>query len=393
MARVFRSLWFSLIFLLAGACVGEVYFDQENLDPTPSKEASRSLLLENAGFESGFTGWTRIAPTALSGVPRSGAQSAKLSSPTGEVKRTITGLEKGTSYVLSAWILGSAKIGVRHGGAEVHAAKSAGSWSQVSVAFTTGPSSTSAEIYAAWSGGGDARVDDFTLANSRPSACSVPAELLELTNWKVTLPIGSPTEIKQPELATYAIDPWFRVNSKCTGVRFRAHTSGSTTSGSGYPRSELREMTNGGKTKASWSTTSGTHRMYIDQAITAVPKGKKHVVAGQIHDGSDDVIVIRLEYPKLFVDINGKAGPTLDSSYTLGKRFQVEFVATGGTIRIYYNGASTPAHTHTQSAFGCYFKAGVYTQSNCSRESSHGTSCGTDNFGEVEIYDLWVQHE
>src|SRR5690242_20198680 len=38
----------------------------------------------------------------------------------------------------------------------------------------------------------------------------VPAQVLNLTNWKITLPIGSsgnPTEIKQPQLATYQIDP------------------------------------------------------------------------------------------------------------------------------------------------------------------------------------------
>lgn len=152
-------------------------------------------------------------------------------------------------------------------------------------------------------------------------------------------------------------------------------------------------MTHNGTGLAAWSNTSGTHTMEIDEAITAVPKGKKHIVAGQIHDASDDVVVIRLEFPKLFVDINGTAGPTLDPAYTLGKRFTVKFVASGGKINIYYNGAAAPAFTLTKSISNSYFKAGAYTQSNCTREQEYGSTCGIDNYGEVVIYNVRVTHQ
>lgn len=227
-----------------------------------------------------------------------------------------------------------------------------------------------------------------------PDVCpSYPASILNLTNWKETLPTGSagsPTEIKQPTLATYTNDPYFKINTTCNGVQFRAPVNGVTTSGSSYPRSELREMTSSGTANASWSTTAGTHTMIIDQAITAVPKTKKHVVAGQIHDSADDVIVIRLEYPKLFIDINGTDGPVLDPSYTLGKRFTVKFVASGGQIKIYYNGNTSPAYTLSKSGSGMYFKAGAYTQSNCTRELA--TDCVSSNYGEVNIYNVTVSH-
>lgn len=232
----------------------------------------------------------------------------------------------------------------------------------------------------------------FTQGSSSASAATAyPSQILNLANWKQTLPIGSsgsPTEIRQTSLATYVNDPYFRVNATSDGVVFRAPVNGVTTSGSGYPRSELREMTDNGKTNASWSTTSGAHAMYIDQAITAVPKSKKHVVAGQIHDSNDDVIVIRLEYPKLFIDINGNTGPTLDPNYTLGKRFNVRFVASGGQIKVYYNGSASPVYTLKKATTGNYFKAGAYTQSNCSKESV----CSNSNYGEVVIYNLLVQH-
>ncbi|MDP1883779.1 MAG: polysaccharide lyase family 7 protein [Candidatus Moranbacteria bacterium] len=223
------------------------------------------------------------------------------------------------------------------------------------------------------------------------TGCSYPSQILDLAEWKQTLPTGSskkPVEIKQASLASYSLNPYFFPNATCDGVVFRAPVNGVTTSGSGYPRSELREMKDGGKTLASWSTSSGTHSMFIDQAITAVPKTKKHVVAGQIHDADDDVVVVRLEYPKLFVDINGKTGPTLDPNYTLGKRFTVKFVAANGQIKIYYNGSATPAYTMDKKSSGNYFKAGAYTQSNCSKEKS----CSDSNFGEVVIHKLTVQH-
>ena len=223
------------------------------------------------------------------------------------------------------------------------------------------------------------------------AACTYPSEVLDLSNWKHTLPTGSskkPKEIKQTELNTYSDNAYFYSNKNCDGVTFRAPVNGVTTSGSGYPRSELREMSNNGKDMANWSTKSGTHTMYIDQAITAVPKNKKHVVAGQVHDSEDDVIVIRLEYPKLFVDINGKAGPTLDPNYTLGKRFTVQFLATEGKIKVFYNGGKDPVYTLNKSGEGNYFKAGAYTQSNCSKEKL----CDKSNYGEVVIYDLEVKH-
>lgn len=224
------------------------------------------------------------------------------------------------------------------------------------------------------------------------AACLYPSQILDLSNWKETLPIGpseSPTEIKQPTLATYSKTPFFIANATCDGVIFRAPVNGVTTSGSGYPRSELREMTNRGATNASWSTTSGAHSMTITQAITAVPKSKKHVVAGQIHDSSDDVIVIRLEYPKLFIDINGTTGPTLDANYALGKKFTVQFVAAEGKIKVHYNGNQQPVYTLSKSNSGNYFKAGAYTQSNCSKEAV----CDASNYGEVVVYNLKLQHQ
>ncbi len=228
--------------------------------------------------------------------------------------------------------------------------------------------------------------------SSTDSNAVYPSQVLNLTNWKVTVPLGGsekPTEIKQPVLATYKLDPWFIAVSG--GVRFRAPVNSVTTSGSNYPRSELREMTNNGAKNASCSSNSGTHTMFLEQAITAVPEKKKHVVAGQIHDSDDDIIVIRLEYPTLYVNVDGKNLHTLDSDYTLGERFKVRFVVSDNQTKVYYNDSSDPIYTLSKSYSGAYFKAGAYTQSNCSKEDS--SSCNSNNYGEVILYQATVTHQ
>ncbi|MFE0802668.1 chondroitinase-B domain-containing protein [Streptomyces sp. NPDC058834] len=238
---------------------------------------------------------------------------------------------------------------------------------------------TETDVYGA-DGGGD----------GGGGSCAYPADVLDLTDWYIGLPVGdeeSPTNVYQPELATYANDPWFVTADDCSAVRFRAPVNGVTTSGSSNPRSELREMTNSGRTKASWSSTSGTHTMVIDQAITDVPEERPYVVAGQIHDASDDVTVFRLEGSKLYItDGDTSRHHLMTDSYELGTRFQAKFEVSDGETRVYYNGELQT--TLSKDYSGAYFKAGAYTQANC----GNSDPCSNDNYGQVKIYDLDVTH-
>ncbi|WP_350275937.1 polysaccharide lyase family 7 protein [Kribbella sp. HUAS MG21] len=223
---------------------------------------------------------------------------------------------------------------------------------------------------------------------TNPPGGDVPAKVLDLTNWKVTLPTGGdekPTEIKQPALATYTNDPLFKVVGN--GVQFRAPVNGVTTSGSSYPRSELREMTANGTKNAAWSSTSGTHTLVVKEAFMKLPAGKPHVVGAQIHGGDDDVTVFRLEGSKLYVtDGDNPHHKLVTGNYVLGTPFEAKFVVSGGKVRAYYNGVLQT--TLSKSLSGAYFKAGAYTQANCEKSSP----CSASNYGEVQIYDLKVQH-
>jgi len=220
--------------------------------------------------------------------------------------------------------------------------------------------------------------------------CDYPAQQLNLTNWKVTLPTGSsgsPTEIKQPQLKTYSANPWFTVNSACTGVQFRSPVNGVTTPNSSYARSELREMASNGTANASWSATSGTHTMTFRLAFNKLPNDKAHVVGAQIHDGDDDVTVFRLEGTNLYVTKGNTTNHKLiTSSYKLHTVFEGKFVVSGGQIKVYYNGALQTTISHTAS--GNYFKAGAYTQANCGNSSP----CSSSNYGQTSLYKLLVTH-
>ena len=227
------------------------------------------------------------------------------------------------------------------------------------------------------------------------SSAKYPAQILNLTNWKITMPYdkdtnGSADEVKQPALATFVDTNYFFVSPAGNSIIFRANTGGATTGGSGYPRSELRERANNGTTDAAWSAGTGKHTMYVDLRVNHLPVVKPHIVVAQIHGSSDDLTVFRLEGKKLFIDINGSAGPTLTDNYQLGTRFNVKFEVQNNAVKYYYNGTLVPFTLNT-NVTGAYFKTGAYTQSSCQGDKKvAGESC--DAYGEVEIFDVQVTH-
>ncbi|EYF01166.1 polyguluronate lyase precursor [Chondromyces apiculatus DSM 436] len=382
----------------------------EGTESASESSARISVALTNPGFESDKTGWGNESLFEISTSDKhSGSKSAKVTGSGDRVEQTVT-VTPNTTYVLEAWVLGKGTVGVKAGSTVLGSQSlNSSAWSRATITFSSG-SATSVALYGAYNGG-TGRFDNFTLATTDTpppepepepdpepdpeEPAEYPSEVLDLTHWKLTLPIdtshaGSPDEIKRPELDTFLDSTYFRVNATGDAVAFKAHTGGYTTSGSGYPRSELREMTSNGASNASWSSSSGKHTLFIDQKVTHLPDVKKHIVVGQIHDGDDDVIVFRLEGQKLFIDLNGDDGPTLTSNYVLGTRFTVKFEVQNNVVKCYYNG--TLAYSYPKSFTGAYFKAGAYVQSSCQGSKKiTGESCSA--YGEVELYDLQVQHQ
>lgn len=222
-------------------------------------------------------------------------------------------------------------------------------------------------------------------------AAEWPAKVLDLSRWKLTLPVegaraGRPAEIKQPELNTFADPRFFFVDATTSGVVFRAPCGGAVTKNSGYPRCELREMTGDGTAPAAWGTDDGgIHTLTATLAVTRTPPIKPHVVCAQIHDAEDDVLMIRLEGAKLFVERNRHGDALLDSDVRPGVPFDLKIQAGGGRIRVWHNGDLRLDWETARR--GCYFKAGCYTQSN------PGKGDAPDAYGEVIIHRLRIDHQ
>lgn len=222
-------------------------------------------------------------------------------------------------------------------------------------------------------------------AASGRTAEQYPAELIDTNKWYLTLPTGkegSPDTVEGSELAKYH-SKYFQLTPARDGIVFTANAGGATTSGSHYPRSELREMN--GEEKASWDGRKGTHVMELDQAITKTPEAKPDVIAGQIHGTSDDLMQIHLSGKELTVKYaDGKKKVSLDDSYELGTRFTVKIESSGGKVKVWYNGqqkADLPISTSTS-----YFKAGAYVNSNTSKGEKSSAE------GQVVVYGVDVTH-
>eukprot|EP01113_Clastostelium_recurvatum_P000840 TRINITY_DN10372_c0_g1_i5.p1 TRINITY_DN10372_c0_g1~~TRINITY_DN10372_c0_g1_i5.p1 ORF type:complete len:240 (+),score=38.11 TRINITY_DN10372_c0_g1_i5:104-823(+) len=228
----------------------------------------------------------------------------------------------------------------------------------------------------------------FALGHFVSVMCIVPAQVLDLRNWYITLPVGEkgqPETVRQPALATFVFPPYFYVASVGGDnvVVFEAPANGTTTKDSTYPRSELREMN--GTALASWSNKSGNHTMMVREAFTHLPDKKKEAVGAQIHNATDDVIEIRLSNSRLFVQANGNdLTPDLDPNYKLGSVYDLKIQAYDSKIFVSYNGVLKVTYAYTGE--GWYFKAGCYTQTNL----SHGDP--PTSYGQTQIYSVEVSH-
>jgi hypothetical protein len=215
-------------------------------------------------------------------------------------------------------------------------------------------------------------------------AVEPPAQVFDLGAWKLTLPVdtdlpGRPDEIVQPQLATF-FDPE-HFFTKDRAIVFRAPCGGVPTRGSTYPRCELREMAAGGKAEIAWSTADDVlHTLTLKASITHIPARKPHVVCAQIHDAKSDLLMIRLEGEKLFIERGEGGDVMLDRHYQLGTPFDVKIEAGQGRVKTWFNGEEKMDWPIQRS--GCYFKAGCYTQSNPDRGDDPAA------YGEVIIYEL-----
>jgi len=250
---------------------------------------------------------------------------------------------------------------------------------------------------------------------------------IDLSNWKVTLPIGngSPTEIKPPAISNYATNSVltdFMYNDSTDGsLVFYTYPGGATTTNSSYPRTELRELMDGGNGTVNWTFAEGgrmkgtlsvpeisndaggnPHRTIIMQIHGRLTDTQKNLI-GASDNNAPPMLKIYWHNKKIRVktkelkDINATYTELLETNawedddgfyFTeeVGtEQFTLEIIASEGRMEVILNDDESKVyegiHMEKWGAFENYFKAGNYL-----------SSTTTGAFSKVKYYDLEVNH-
>jgi poly(beta-D-mannuronate) lyase len=168
---------------------------------------------------------------------------------------------------------------------------------------------------------------------------------------------------------------------------------GRTSSNTKYPRCELREYATGStSSKASWSGSSGHHILRYKFKLMHLAPEKCEVVIGQMHDGSDDTLQIRMEAGSasgpytMRLSINGSEVDDLKSGISLGQEVAVDIDVDDGVLTVKVDG-TTQYTGEPDWGSGQYFKLGTYVQQNSTDQDNPSSE-----YGRSEIRDIFVSH-
>ena len=148
---------------------------------------------------------------------------------------------------------------------------------------------------------------------------------------------GDPDTIENPKLAKFT-NEFFKLDDTRDGVVFTAR--GRRRHHEEQPLPALRAA---GDERQREGLVEQHQRHAHPRRVRGDHQGaraKPEVVGAQIHDGSDDVMQIRLEGQKLMVQYDdGKSETVIDPNYVLGTPYNVRIVAADGKVDVLYNGA------------------------------------------------------
>jgi hypothetical protein len=202
-----------------------------------------------------------------------------------------------------------------------------------------------------------------------------PGALFNLSSFQLQLPLSNGrggVEIIQPAaLATYTSE-YFYTDAATRAMVFWAPENGAHTSGSMYPRSELRQIPN--------FFLSGRSQLNVTMAVRQLPSTGA-ITVGQIHfdkvSGSCS-IVIELEYQapgNLVAHLRDAACrgvlKTVGSGYRLGESFSFSLTVDGLAVQAASDSGTMAPYAYDWPISGCgepagkcplYFKTGDYVQ-------------------------------
>ena len=222
-----------------------------------------------------------------------------------------------------------------------------------------------------------------------------PGALFDLSTFNLQLPVsngnGGVVIVKQPDLATYS-SQYFYTNATDNSMTFFAPVNGATTSGSKYPRSELRQLPN--------FDFTGHHVLNVTMTVRVAPPTTGAITIGQVHrDGVSGSCSIVSEFEWQAVSPGSSTGhlvnhfrdqacsgktATVAGTVELGERFSYSLVMDGQTMHVWTSKGALAPYTYSwYTTEQQYFKAGDYVQES-------GTS-STDG-GVVAIHAITSSH-
>ncbi|MET9927056.1 MULTISPECIES: glycoside hydrolase family 18 protein [unclassified Streptomyces] len=168
---------------LLATCTAAVLAAGALVATAPAASAADVDVARNGGFEAGLDGWSCTAGSgaAVSTPVRSGTKALK-ATPAGNdnarCSQAVT-VKPDSRYTLSAWVQGSpVYLGATGTGTTDVSTwtQSTGAWKQLTTSFTTGPGTTSVNVYThGWYGTPAHYVDDLTLVGPGGDPVVVPA--------------------------------------------------------------------------------------------------------------------------------------------------------------------------------------------------------------------------
>lgn len=245
---------------------------------------------------------------------------------------------------------------------------------------------------------------------------------IDLNNWKVTLPIGSPLEIKPPQILSYATNSTlqeFMFNDSTDGSLVFYTYPGSSTANSSYSRTELREQMTPGSNNNNWTFKQGGRmkgRLKMGD-VHAGPDGYDRSIVMQIHGRLTDAQkaqigakdnnappILKLSwqsgkirvYTKVLRDTTMSDEEILETDSWTDKaisfkesvnfdEFTLEIIASDGRLEVILNDDESivfdDIHVKRWGVFENYFKAGNYLQN-----KDDGA------YSNVKYYELSVSH-
>ena len=212
---------------------------------------------------------------------------------------------------------------------------------------------------------------------------AVVINMIDLNTWNLTIPEQVPARTIETRLvkADYRSPYFYRSG---TTLLFWAPVTGTSTSNSPYPRSELRETFADGKQR-NWLYKEGNHRLAASLAVTQVPSSGK-IVIGQVHSKDNPTPYIKLQYQLVqgvgYVNLELRRKPgdikspvvMTYRSMPLNTRFNYAIdISRKGDLKVSIDGLTyTDKIDPAWASKRFYFKAGVYTLDNQGPPSEGG---------------------